>query len=95
MISDKGPNNQEVVDALGKIQKQGSQKQKKYKQMGIDLFEKSLMERIEQEKEAERERMLRELKPGKKSNFDSFEVSKNFPIQASAQYQPAYPPHER
>ena len=34
--------------------------------MGIDLFEKSLMERIEQEKDAERERMLRELKPGKK-----------------------------
>lgn len=34
--------------------------------MGIDLFEKSLMERIEQEKEAERERMLRELKPEKK-----------------------------
>jgi len=33
--------------------------------MGLDLFEKNLIERIEQEKEAERERMLRELKPGK------------------------------
>lgn len=65
MISDKGPNNKEVVNALGKIQKQGSQKMKKYKQMGLDLFEKNLLDRIEKEKEAERERMLRELKPSK------------------------------
>ena len=33
--------------------------------MGLDKFEKNLMDRIEQEKEAERERMLRELKPNK------------------------------
>jgi hypothetical protein len=33
--------------------------------MGLDLFEKNLMERIEQEKESDRERMLRELCPKK------------------------------
>ena len=65
MISDKGPNNKEVVEALCQIQKQGSSKLKKYKQMGLDKFEKNLMERIEQEKEAERDRMLRDLQPNK------------------------------
>ena len=65
MISDKGPNNKEVVEALGQIQKQGSSKLKKYKQMGLDKFEKNLMERIEQEKQAERDRMLRDLQPNK------------------------------
>jgi hypothetical protein len=29
--------------------------------MGLDKFEKNLMERIEKEKEAERDRMLRDL----------------------------------
>jgi|TARA_B110001450_G_C17548788_1_gene451755 hypothetical protein len=36
--------------------------------MGLDKFEKNLMERIEQEKEADRERMLRELKPNRDKN---------------------------
>jgi hypothetical protein len=34
--------------------------------MGLDLFEKNLRERMEQEKDDDRERMLRELRPNKK-----------------------------
>jgi len=33
--------------------------------MGLDLFEKNLRERMEQEKDDDRERMLRELRPNK------------------------------
>lgn len=62
IIQDLGHSNKDTSEALTQLQKLDPKSQKKYKQMGIDEFEKNLEKKIEEERDAERQRMLRELK---------------------------------
>jgi glutamyl-tRNA reductase len=77
IIYDIGHNKQEVKDAYLELQKIMPRNVKKYRQMGIDEFEKDLENKIEQERDAERQRMLRELKNNKRLRPTDYEVQPN------------------